>query len=628
MDKGLLKRRVGAPASRGSMLIHQHSSSNVNAKTTTSSDEERESADGIAQGGGGGGGGSSELLPLYSTTATSDGSDKKYKPMSNLRRRSSTTAGSRSKTLSSSNNSVWCTWGGFVTLLLMSVVCWILSLMLFSGSSSSSQRIAQQALHAVTGLRYYTPKLYSNAGDKNTDDTLHQKYKKEDFPWPMIHIVNTRFMQEQANLTFGALGLARLALFQVFCLPTMQHQTLQQFLWIIRVDPDLDTRLLKKLVRLVQPLSNNVYIVGSNHNFRINQDFPGAWRNGAQARDLAGLFDSNYSSSSDTTASTFPTRVYTGNQTLLEMAMALESQLPILETRLDADDGLHVQFIETLQKEAWEQAFSVQEKQPRLKWKYWCAQRNVEWHWSPPSLVPSAAKNNYNNKQRQRHGEENHDADASSLLYGKLMGVQHQAMCITAGITVGFPVGTDERQVPVFPHHELAWRIQHEELSSSSSSSSCGLANTSNCLEFLKVHPFEAVRSRTPTSHGMLDILLGGVVSSSTAKDGGPSTDDEQQQHHHHQVERRGEEEEHDDEVREEDTWLNYAYWDILNRRFRIQREQVRFVQEYLMDNLVEIAKDNLMGQCTTGHSCKPEAKRALETIIATYSNENIHPPS
>jgi hypothetical protein len=597
MDKGL-KRRV-APASRaggGSSIVSQNPGGD--------GDEGEAAADGGGQGGGG-----SELLPLYHTgTNAVDGSDKKYKHSTSLRR--------RKKATSSSAGNAWCTWGGFLTLMLMALVGWILSLMLFSGSSPS-QRLAHQALHAVTGLRYYTPKLYTSAGARagDMDDNISkEKYQKEDFPWPMIHIVNTRFMQEQANLT--VLGQARLALFQVFCLPTMQHQTSQQFLWIIRTDPNLDTKLLKKLVRLVQPFSN-FYIVGSNHNFRINQDFPGAWRNGAQGRDLAGLYKNNHdkNNATDAAASLFPTRVYTGNRTLLEMAMALEAQLPILETRLDADDGLHVQFIETVQKEAREHVFSKSQQQPkttslsapqepRLKWKYWCAQRNVEWHWSLPSL------SNKNKKHHQRH-----DDNDASLLYGKLAGVQHQDMCITAGITAAFPIGTTDRQVPVFPHTELAWRIQHQQADAKLQQQellSCGLSNASNCLEFLKVHPFEAVRSRTPTSHGMLDILLGSGVSATT------KNDDRQQR----KVEEDEDQQEEEEEV--EDAWLNYAYWDILNRGFRIQREQIRFVQEYLMDNLAEIAKENLLGQCTTGHSCKPEAKQALETIIATYSNEKL----
>lgn len=43
--------------------------------------------------------------------------------------------------------------------------------------------------------------------------------------WPLIHIVNTRFMQEQGALE--TLGMARLHLFFTFCFPTMINQSTQ-----------------------------------------------------------------------------------------------------------------------------------------------------------------------------------------------------------------------------------------------------------------------------------------------------------------------------------------------------------------------------------------------------------------
>jgi len=105
---------------------------------------------------------------------------------------------------------------------------------------------------------------------------------------PLVHIVNTRFMQEQGHLK--ALGRARLYLFQTFCLPSMVQQSTQQFLWIIKTDPQLDPTLLRELIATVEPYPN-IYLVASNKNFMIRDTHapPGtghSWRDGAEIRDL------------------------------------------------------------------------------------------------------------------------------------------------------------------------------------------------------------------------------------------------------------------------------------------------------------------------------------------------------
>jgi Putative rhamnosyl transferase len=457
---------------------------------------------------------------------------------------------------------------GFL-FLLMALAGWTLHNSVSSYSATTRLVIAHQDqahLHDVMPgggiLHYYTPMLYysSAAAGSNDDHTKNQeKYKKEDFPWPMIHIVITPFMQKQPNLT--ALGHARIKLFEAFCLPTMQQQTSQQFLWIIKTDPDLDQSILKKMVQLLQPFPN-AYLVGSNGNYLH-------WRNGGQGRDLADH------------------RVYTGNRTLLKAAMALEMQLPVLETRLDADDGMHVQYIETLQKVALEQVFlplmplPVQEKQEqrsptqsRLKWKHWCADRNVDWH---SSIIAPTARNNSSNNN-------NNMSSSSTRLYGKIVGPVHDQWCITPGLTTAYAVGTTLEQAKSTKHHLLRKMFKSTPLSPEQS---CGLPDSSQCVDDLKdLYPFEVIRARTPTSAGMKDIL------------GGTGW------------------------VTEEDNTVlvDEAMWDNLHTYFRIQREKVQFAQEYFTQNMVEIAKENLVGQCVGGFTCKGTSKAQLQKIIAAHS--------
>jgi hypothetical protein len=84
----------------------------------------------------------------------------------------------------------------------------------------------------------------------------------------VVHLLKTRFMQEQGHLL--KLSKARLALFRVFCLPTIAQQTIQNFIWIFKVDPALhNSVLLQEFISFVQMymIYNNTYIVASNSNF-------------------------------------------------------------------------------------------------------------------------------------------------------------------------------------------------------------------------------------------------------------------------------------------------------------------------------------------------------------------------
>lgn len=354
------------------------------------------------------------------------------------------------------------------------------------------------------------------AGTSTEATTLSSGGETERFDateWPVLHMVHTRFMQEQSQL--HALAWARLALFEAFCLPTMAQQSSRRFIWIIQTDPKLDTEILSRLKALLSPYPN-FYLVLSNKNFRINRQFPGAWRGGAEAEDLRR------------------SPVLTGNMALLHQAMDLSEVKHVLETRLDADDGLHVNLIEHIQERA---LFRFQ--QPTIRWTYWCTRRHLEWHWM----------------------------DDPQHEFGVLTGVAHDKLCITPGITVGFPVGTQEADVPIFAHDKIVVTLRDMP-----PEQGCGATKALDCLDFIETHSFEAIRSRTPTSAGMLHVDL-------TPK-----------------------------QLKANTPFLSFMYWDTVHNLFQLNRPQIRLVNRYLTDHLIDIAKDNLYGQCTTGHSCKVSA--------------------
>ena len=339
-------------------------------------------------------------------------------------------------------------------------------------------------------------------------------------PWPLIHIVNTRFMQEQGHLV--TLARARLFLFETFCLPTMIHQTSQQFLWIIKTDPNLNDSVRSDLIQLLSPYPH-FYLVGSNVNFGVEGD--GSWRDGKEGEDI------------------LKKKVYTGNIIWLKEAHALREERPVLETRLDADDGIHKLFLQYVQ-------YSANKSLRNQRWLYWCSRRHVEWYAS--SRKPE----------------------------GLVNPVQHEKLCITPGITVGYSVGI--MQVPQYDHDVLYKEIQAHGGCHSTDASSDEDENM-DCIQLVDDLSFVAVRSRTPTSAGMKDTELQHEVLN---KDG---------------VKR---------------------LWTALDKIFFVSLDKVKETNQYVLDNLPQIAKENLEGQCTTGHSCKNSSAILLQKLLTEHEPE------
>lgn len=398
--------------------------------------------------------------------------------------------------------------------------------------------------------------------------------------WPLIHIVNTRFMQEQAGLT--TLGMARLHLFWTFCFPTMIGQSTQQFLWIIKTDPLFcsdDNPLFQQLVETVQPYPN-IYIVASNNNFLISPELKGCWRDGEEGRDL------------------LQSKIYTGNMTRLYQAIALREERPILETRLDADDGLHKLYLAYMQYVALKRFVVDQEgvldqqdeedstatthqgdssgsttTGSTTKWLYWCTRRHLEWRSSPTN--------------------ESSSKDYSA--FGLLNPVEHSKLCITPGITVGYNVGVEAVDVPSEAHDLLYKRLvnstacyQHHHPPSSVIEAVVN-PNKPLCLDLVDDLLFSAVRSRTWTSAGMLNV--------------------QSPDHSHRSM------------IKASD-----KLWQLLEERFNLNRTQAQRTQDFLHRHKAQIAYENLLGQCTSYHSCKQQAKEELERYTKEGQIHILHP--
>jgi len=360
-----------------------------------------------------------------------------------------------------------------------------------------------------------------------------------DWPLPFLHIVNTRFMQHQADLV--DLARARLVLFETFCLNSIlgqsilrktQHDT-PPFLWIIKTDPDLDESLVKELVSLIEPYPF-IYLVASNANYGIGVN-PGGWRGSEAGNDV------------------LRSHVYSGNMTLLRQAHAARDTRAVLETRLDADDGLHVKLLEIIQVEAYAKLkYTRKTKQRgRQDWMYWCSLNHLDWSPTPPFITNTSE-------------------------YGTFVPYKTSKACITAGITLGVSVGQQEKNIPRFMHHEL-----YQELSVNKTRATCG---GETCLHMMEKPILGAIRSRTATSAGMRNVKVLDADDAQMVKHAVPIG--------------------------------NAHLINALQQGFHVTIPNVVKVNRYMQDHVFAIAADNLRGQCTHGHSCKNSTREALEELI------------
>jgi hypothetical protein len=361
-------------------------------------------------------------------------------------------------------------------------------------------------------------KMNINSNDNN-DDSIN-----------IIHIVNTRFMQHQPKLKI--LAKARLHLFKTFCLPSMRNQSIKNFIWIIKIDPELDESIKNELIGLINNVNDDVnenetnqkiYIIGTNINY-----IPGAWR-GDESKDIMQNLDNG--------------NVYTGDLHLLRN-LALQSNNEnsiILETRLDADDGLNKRYLELIQRDA-KQIFYKDNIVQSTRWYFWCVEKHAKWY---------PDKNNE---------------------VGRMAGERRLDYCITPGLTVGFNVGTLSEEIPIYGHHKLYYNLAINK-----SQETIYDCKAEECISFV-TKMVAAVRSRTDTSAGMEDTKYISKLEMGS------------------------------DMIE----WI----WAKLQNEFGVPHDSVIEMHKFLQENWKEIAKENLAGQCTDGHSCKKGSQDRLKRLI------------
>ena len=435
----------------------------------------------------------------------------------------------------------------------------------------------------------------------------------------LIHILETRFMQNQPSLI--QLAKARLHLLQTICLPTVINQSAWgKFIWIIRTDPDLANEVKQDLVTMlndagafIQTDANGkehalAYVVGSNDNYIVSNST--SLSPNVQPFNIHAML---------TGALSKPKRIFAGKvssmQSLLdEISPKEEGETNddiIMWTRLDADDGLNIGYMEYIQTQAVryflpdrydleimkeipqekdddddddaedndddEKDEEEKEKKKLVsniytppQWTYWCAGRNIDWFLTDPIHEP-----NHKN--------------------GTVYPVIHENVCVTPGVTVALTGAVDPNQVPRLDHDKI---ISYLRPKGGEPCSRTGLAVYNNemaaddddknndeddgsCFHMVTGGVL-AIRSRTPTSAGMMGIK--------------PD---------YNQL-----------KLVEYMPGVTGQMWRSMKKEFRVTNEHLLETNSYFAKHVYDIAEENARGQCTVGHSCKTSSKDYLQQYV------------
>ncbi|KAL7576866.1 hypothetical protein ACA910_013877 [Epithemia clementina (nom. ined.)] len=199
----------------------------------------------------------------------------------------------------------------------------------------------------------------------------------------LVHVVHTRLWQHHsANNDLRHLAEARLHLLQTFSLPSLVQQTNRQFVWLIWMDPQIPPELRRALIQVLRPFTKPVVAATSNHDDDDEQDQQNNHNHNHNKLDIVVIGSNKLNGdivmSSDRDAAAAlatkrdppslrwtsfyrhelggPSHVHWGSHALLlDVVEAAQSRL-LLETQLDADDALFLDYVHTVQHNALHQS--------------------------------------------------------------------------------------------------------------------------------------------------------------------------------------------------------------------------------------------------------------------------------
>jgi hypothetical protein len=231
----------------------------------------------------------------------------------------------------------------------------------------------------------------------------------------------------------------------------MIRQTNQDFLWLIQTDPDLDKELMDEMKSLLAP-HPNFYLITNKAVKRV-----------PIARDWHHR-------------SLNMTSVVTGDISRLQKAHDEAAHKILIETNLDADDGLAFHVLQDIRNDSIRRLASLAKKvlsKRKNGWVVTCYHQFVGWY-PETGMTGSTAV-----------------PDSKGRLQ---IDFRHDTFCPTPGLTIASVPNANVTNVPVQNHNTLVRVIPR-----------CTSDEDARCLNGIGQVPM-SVRARTPSSAGMDNI--------------------------------------------------------------------------------------------------------------------------
>ena len=415
-------------------------------------------------------------------------------------------------------------------------------------------------------------------------------------------------MQFQHNLT--TLGLARLKLFESFTLPSMESQTNQNFLWVLRTDPKLVKELKLPLMAALRnsPIRHRLVLLADNEN-------PAVFSNG-----------------------TADSRVILGNSTLLKQYLQY-SQRPdsfVMETDLDADDAIPKDFVNFIQSEA---RSHMRYHRPK-DWIMWCNHYQFEWHVVHPSLTKSTGAAESEGRNLQQATEKQKKMLAKRMAKDPRLKTpfgfvarKKKDRCITPGLTLAYDAASTEEDLP-----DVIWHTKIDILHPACNEDDFG---ATKCVHRMYEDRPGSFRARTLTSTGMHGVNVPSLLldappaegvtttaASSAAANGvttanGAATAATVGDRSNGGagavaavVGRSAKKTKKTKKRRKKISDGRDKLWTLVEQEYGVSRYDLYDTRNLLLEQTRNIALENLKGQCTKDHSCKTSTQKQLQAVV------------
>ena len=490
------------------------------------------------------------------------------------------------------------------TLILCLCFAWIYVTTVFVRHIPNSN-IGSNDLHSVAQFQRLRIGSY-NKNKQSVTKSLNTNQHKvhRDSPYTIVHSLTTRFMLGQKGQPF--LARARYLLFETFCQPTVRFQTAlvassgHEFSWFVLADPGLDQDILDDLETLLSkenfPRENAYLVLTDNASWAADGvGVPGVTSYGAGFEDIARavrdgdvqLLTGDAERLTHTLEKDIEATVNSNDET---------KPLLLIETMLDADDGLNNQAMEWIQDLAISHTQLQQNVEnskntiisPTLNSTWWllCGTDHIEWH----------------NRDVYRLTDKQYE---SKGLGAGIIGLRHAPQyCASAGFTrVGLTKEKSSPTGPTLAFPEIAYSnhaLATEEFDRCSGGSKDGIRTkkSSNNSTDLWSHCFRRDFEGSPF------VLKGRTVTSDSMDHMSLKNEDYRDLPW---------------ETKDEHPLLGLddpdKMWGIAIHDFSIDRQAAQTTSIYLREHLESILQENKSSRCAPGFPCREVANVAFKKM-------------